>query len=334
MRKVFLFCVSLLFVIMASPAFCGELNVIRYSESALNRALSDNLPVALWFTDDEDYESQQLERDILNNGQFVAAVEVLIWLKVDLTGPANRTRYRTLCEEYNVTKIPSIIYLNTDGREYKNARTSGYTKSDDILATLIAGAVIGWLINEAWDDDYYYNNNIVYRNNNWWRYDNDWIFYDNRYLLYDRYRNYRHPDYIFPSRRPGRRPYDEFGPHGPGHHPFPPSTGPDERPPLPPSVGPGGKPSFPPSVKRPKDKIGDEFRRPYPPTTRPQPNIAKPGPGMNRPNSGGSFPSVRQGTGSKPSVSKPVKPESKPFPDKKPAQPRPAPTQKKESAKR
>ncbi len=118
MKKIITLCFCTLLALLSLQAFCGELKVVRYSDSALERALSDNLPVALWFTDDDDYESRLLEEDILNNGQFVAAVEDMIWLKVDMTGPANRIRWSRLCDDFNVTRVPSVVYLDTDGREY------------------------------------------------------------------------------------------------------------------------------------------------------------------------------------------------------------------------
>ncbi len=264
MKKVSLWCICILFILMAAPSFCGELKVIKYSDAALTRALSDNMPIALWFTDDDNYDCRLMEQNMLDNGQFVAAVEDLIWMKIDLTGPANRARYRDLCTEYNVTKLPSIIYLNADGREYKNTRTSGYTNSDDILAALIAGAVIGWLINDNWYDDYYYNNRIVYRNNDWWRYSDRWIWFDDRYYYNDRYRHYRHPDYIFPSRIPD----------------FP---GEVRRPPLPPAMDgrkPGTGSHHPlPDVMQPRPNIAV----PRPNIAEPRPNIARPRPIIGRP---------------------------------------------------
>ncbi len=328
MKKLTVLCISLLFALLASAAFCGELKVVKYSESALDRALSDNMPVALWFTDDDDYDCRLLERDMLDNGQFVAAMEDMIWLKIDLTGPANKARYRNLCTEFNVTKIPSVIYLNSDGREYTESRTTGYKSSDDILAALIAGAVIGWLVNDGWNDDYYYNNRIVYRNNGWWRNDRDWVLFDGSYFFYDPYLYYRHPEiwqryprHVFPSKKPGHpgvRP-----PLPPGQYRFPevidPGKRPDVRPPMPPGDLPDviGRPGERPDRPSVTDGPGKPAGRPDRPSVTD--GSKKPGtaPGISRP-------SAKPGSAGRPSgvSAKPAEPRPRPSVSSRPSEPR------------
>ena len=190
---------------MCTISFAGEMKIMNYSDSALDEALNDGLNVALWFTDDNDPVCQEQAASMLRNGQFLAATEDLAWFKVNLTGYTNKKRYADLMDVYDITELPTVIYIGDDNsnenevngnvteRVIIEKRFSGYQDSNDMLIGLIAGALISWIVIDNWYDNDYYNNRFVIVDGGWWHGHNDWVYYGHRYWKRDRYVKNRYP---------------------------------------------------------------------------------------------------------------------------------------------
>ncbi|MBQ0104748.1 MAG: hypothetical protein KBT47_01780 [Armatimonadetes bacterium] len=168
MKKLFFVSVLL---ILGIYAFGADLHIAPYSDYALTYAQNKGYNTIIWF-EDQSNNSAKLKNEILGCGQLIAATEDVIWLGADVTD----RNIRLLAEKLNIREFPTLICLDTEGRELYGSRFSYGLMDRNIplpqtfLMSLAANNVIDWEVGDSWFDDRYIYNNIRYVDCSYWNY--------------------------------------------------------------------------------------------------------------------------------------------------------------------
>ena len=107
----------------------------RYDDSIVLRARETGMPVMMDFAADWCFPCRQLDAITFSNGKVVAESRRFVTLRADLT------RYTTpeaqeLRKRYDVLGVPTILFLNSSGREEAALRTVGFIGADALLAKM------------------------------------------------------------------------------------------------------------------------------------------------------------------------------------------------------
>jgi len=107
----------------------------RYSEEVLAEADAQDQPVVLDFTADWCIPCQELDRITFTDKEVVSAMQDVRPVKVDLT-EAGTPRTERLRTKYDVAGVPTLVFLDEDGKEVKAARTVGFVEPSAFLDRL------------------------------------------------------------------------------------------------------------------------------------------------------------------------------------------------------
>lgn len=117
-----------------------------YSSEMLKEAKVQQNPVILDFYADWCIPCLELDRITFTDDKVIKATEDFVKLKVDLTQFTSEES-ELLRKRFNVSGVPTIIFLNSDGNEIKNSRMVGYINPDEFIKQLQNFNSIAWNIN-------------------------------------------------------------------------------------------------------------------------------------------------------------------------------------------
>jgi len=103
-----------------------------YSEDTYQQALMNEQPIMLDFYADWCVPCLELDRITFTNEKVIEASQNFKRLKVDLTQYESE-RAQKLRKQFDVMGVPTIIFINPDGTEAKNARVVGFLKPEAFL---------------------------------------------------------------------------------------------------------------------------------------------------------------------------------------------------------
>jgi len=103
-----------------------------YDPALFDQAREEGRPVLLDFTADWCIPCRELDRFTFSDEGVVAAVDSFLTLKVDLTH-FESPEARPLREQFNVVGVPTIVFIDVQGREVQESRVVGYLGPDDFL---------------------------------------------------------------------------------------------------------------------------------------------------------------------------------------------------------
>ncbi|MCG3120179.1 MAG: Thiol:disulfide interchange protein DsbD [bacterium] len=107
----------------------------KYDAAILAQAQSEGRPAILDFTADWCIPCRELDRFTFSHNDVIAATKPFVMVKVDMTqfqSPAAES----LRQQFNVSGVPTIVFLTPQGQEVQEARVIGYLGPQDFLERL------------------------------------------------------------------------------------------------------------------------------------------------------------------------------------------------------
>lgn len=104
----------------------------HYDPAILDQAKKEGRPVMLDFYADWCVPCRELDRFTFSDEQVIEATRPFVTLKVDLTQSESPQAER-LRKQFSVGGVPTIIFLDAQGNEVKEARLVGYLGPEDFL---------------------------------------------------------------------------------------------------------------------------------------------------------------------------------------------------------
>lgn len=104
----------------------------EYDESLLEEAQTENRPVVLDFYADWCIPCLELDRITFTDFRVVEATGEMTRLKVDLTR-FDSPESEELRRQYNVSGVPTIVFLDENGSEVQDARIVGFVGPDEFM---------------------------------------------------------------------------------------------------------------------------------------------------------------------------------------------------------
>lgn len=103
-----------------------------YRPELVNAASAEGKPVVLDFYADWCIPCHDLDRHTFSHPEVIAALSGYVRLKVDMTRNDSETN-RALAERFGVQGVPTIIFLDSRGREWQNSRVVGFLPLNEFL---------------------------------------------------------------------------------------------------------------------------------------------------------------------------------------------------------
>lgn len=103
-----------------------------YSEKKLLEAKADGQPVIMDFFADWCIPCLELDRNTFTNAQVVKETQDFVRLKVDLTH-FDSPEAEALRRKYNISGVPTIVFLRGDGTEHVDSRIIGFVPPSEFV---------------------------------------------------------------------------------------------------------------------------------------------------------------------------------------------------------
>ena len=126
---------------LAIPIFAPRASVRWevYAPEKLVHAKELKKPVILDFYADWCLPCHELDQFTYTNPQVIQALEGFVRLKVDLTRP-DSPEVQGVTEHFDIMGVPTIVFLDPEGREVEKARTTGFVSAEELLKIIHAGS--------------------------------------------------------------------------------------------------------------------------------------------------------------------------------------------------
>ncbi len=107
----------------------------EYSDLDLSEAKENGMPVLLDFSADWCIPCMELDRNTWTDPKVIEATKDISRLKVDLTY-FDSPESETLRKKFNISGVPTVIFIRTDGTEATESRIIGFVPPKEFLAKL------------------------------------------------------------------------------------------------------------------------------------------------------------------------------------------------------
>jgi thioredoxin:protein disulfide reductase len=122
---------------MRTPGISWE----PYSKKRLVDAKADGKLVILDFYADWCIPCMELDRNTFTNVEVAKEAKEFVRLKVDLTH-FDSPEAEALRKKYNISGVPTIVFLKSDGEEHAESRIVGFVPADDFVKRLKSATVL------------------------------------------------------------------------------------------------------------------------------------------------------------------------------------------------
>jgi thiol:disulfide interchange protein DsbD len=106
-----------------------------YSKEAVAASIAQHKPVVIDFWADWCPNCHDLEREVFSRPEIQAQLAQLTTLRVDATDQYN-DKVQELTQQYNIEGLPTVVFLDSHGKEIKDARVIGFVTADDFKQAL------------------------------------------------------------------------------------------------------------------------------------------------------------------------------------------------------
>ena len=133
-RAVFGILVLLFGIFMTHKAIHTEppaIDWVHYQNETIDDLIAQDKPVIMDFYADWCAPCKQMDNETFTNDLVVGKTDAFTMLKVDCTSPDERIKL--FMEAFEVTGMPTFIFLNSKGEEIRELRAVGYVAYDSFL---------------------------------------------------------------------------------------------------------------------------------------------------------------------------------------------------------
>jgi thiol:disulfide interchange protein DsbD len=109
---------------------------LSYSEAILDQASMEAKPVLMDFYADWCAPCKELDMHTFTDPEIIEKSKEFYMIKVDLTSSEN-TQAEALRKKYGARGVPTLVFLDPDGKEMPNLRVFGFEPSDVFLGKMI-----------------------------------------------------------------------------------------------------------------------------------------------------------------------------------------------------
>jgi thiol:disulfide interchange protein DsbD len=106
-----------------------------YAETALQRAVADRRAVVIDFSADWCLPCKELEHKTFNQAEVIAAMRDIVTMKADLTQHGSAD-VRALRKRYDIRGVPTIVFIDANGKEREDLRAVQFIDKDEFLRRL------------------------------------------------------------------------------------------------------------------------------------------------------------------------------------------------------
>lgn len=106
-----------------------------YSTEKVNASVAQHKPVVIDFYAQWCLSCHELERTVFSNPLIITQLKGVTPLRVDATD-LNDPNVDDIIEEYSVIGLPTIVFLDAQGREIKEARVEGERSKDEFAKSI------------------------------------------------------------------------------------------------------------------------------------------------------------------------------------------------------
>jgi len=132
-------CLVMGIVLIGAQTFNGpSVNWHNYSDQLLAESVENNKPVIIDFYADWCAPCRELDQITFHHPDIVKlSQEEFVMVKVDLT-KKDRQSYDHLLSKYKVKGVPTVVFLDTSGRERKDLRVVDFIKPNEFLKIMVS----------------------------------------------------------------------------------------------------------------------------------------------------------------------------------------------------
>jgi len=109
----------------------SELNWIHYQNETIEQLQADGKPIFIDFYADWCAPCKEMDRTTFKDERVIEISKQITMVKVDCTTPDQNTR--NFMKKFNVTGMPTLIFIRKDGSEVAELREIGYIGADKFL---------------------------------------------------------------------------------------------------------------------------------------------------------------------------------------------------------
>jgi thiol:disulfide interchange protein DsbD len=108
---------------------------LPYDDEYLVEARSKNLPVVIDFSAEWCIPCEELDHETFNQPEVVQAAKQVLPLRADLTQSGSE-EVKALRQKYGIRGVPTIVFIDPDGRERTDLRVVHFIEKDEFLEKL------------------------------------------------------------------------------------------------------------------------------------------------------------------------------------------------------
>lgn len=107
----------------------------NFSQEKIKQAIQQHQPILMDFYADWCIPCHELDRYTYSNPEVILKLENFAKMKVDLTSPEDPAT-QDLIEKYNILGVPTVLFLDSEGKEIPQTRITGFVPAKEFLEIL------------------------------------------------------------------------------------------------------------------------------------------------------------------------------------------------------